>query len=221
MVIVLAAISYLAWFSHQSSREIGMLNQLWREHSAKVNEKQQLLHEVKTRLGYNGFIHNFKNYVIRRDIRYLNRAKNQLESGLHIIDEYKQLDMRPIEEANVERLQGVIQNYQQKVTAIQHEEVVSLSVAKFDRLVKVDDSPALGALEDITSNIYTEYLRVKRQTDSLIEIIEYRMGNPDVRRYSFFNSDSHSVINFFIKRLQVCQKFEQPYSFASGWFFTM
>jgi|GEM_PF-1180001 len=175
VVTTILAIGYLTWFAHQSSQEVHALNKIWRQHSQAVSEKQRILHELKTRLGYTGFIHNFKNYVIRRDKHYLHSAKNKLEASLFVLSEYRKLEMTPLESAGIDRLYSVVMSYKQKVLAINHSTAGAMSAEELDRLVRVDDSPALGALEDITAILLREYQVANKETSQLIQTIEFRV----------------------------------------------
>lgn len=174
MALLLAAV-YLLWFVHQSSSEVRLLNQTWREHGSLVLQKQDLLHEMKTRLGYTGFIHNFKNYVIRREEAYLRAARDQLRSGLYLISEYKALVTSDSEREALVEIENVIQSYADKVGSISHEDAMLLAVKQLDRQVKVDDTPALHAIRIMNESIESEYAQVKKHTEALIDSSEYRI----------------------------------------------
>lgn len=113
-------------------------------------QRQNKLSEITTNLGYGGAIHAFKNYVLRFEDHYRVRA---LESLLKIIDqivEYKNLSPLSVEERNtMQILEATVNSYLGKLKTIQ-EMIENKSTQKaIDKAVKVDDTPATKALEEL------------------------------------------------------------------------
>ncbi|MCK5166758.1 MAG: hypothetical protein KAQ66_05545, partial [Rhodospirillaceae bacterium] len=52
-------------------REVTNLNTLWLSSERNVAQKQAYLSVLRGTIGYGGMIHNFKNYLLRRDKKYL------------------------------------------------------------------------------------------------------------------------------------------------------
>ena len=100
--------------------------------------------------GYGGAIHNFKNYLIRRETQYL-------DSFLLQSEELKQLLARlSAKFPNSERLNSqlndifnVLISYQDKLILIEEELSNEVSINTLDDLVRVDDTKAIEALEEI------------------------------------------------------------------------
>ncbi|MCP4218883.1 MAG: hypothetical protein GY765_29895, partial [bacterium] len=49
------------------------VNAIWNRYKGDVVLRETYLMEMKSEFGYGGFIHNFKNYVLRKDKKYVTR----------------------------------------------------------------------------------------------------------------------------------------------------
>ncbi len=112
--------------------------------------KERLVGSLQIELGYGGFIHQFKNYVLRSDIKYLDRVKVRYENTIHLLDEYEKLD--GISAQNITDLQTIratVEKYYQEAKRIQALKGEGASIAEIDRAVKISDGPAIGALKKL------------------------------------------------------------------------
>ena len=119
------------------------------------NKKNKILSSIKEYVGYGGLIHNFKNYVLRGKKRYARDVKEEYAQLLIAIDEYKAIKSTTKDEIDkLNIIKGVFLEYMhniQKVTKFHQE---GKSIIFIDKIVKVDDKPAIKALYDLTTNIY-------------------------------------------------------------------
>lgn len=107
-----------------------------------TNEKLVKLNFLLRQFGYDGFIHHFKNYVLRRDPIYLADAQQAMQQTMTT---YQQLMTYPLsakEKQALTALGTIINNYQTKLNGITHQKAQSLSSQQLDKQVKVDDSLA-------------------------------------------------------------------------------
>ncbi len=117
--------------------------------NAAINKviRNELLNEMQALIGYGGLIHDFKNYIIRGDTAYLQHFQQKESSVRDLIERYKALPgitqedffhLNAIEETlgNYFRLIGEISTYIQQ----------GIAVSEIDKLVRVDDVPAIQAI---------------------------------------------------------------------------
>ena len=111
-------------------------------------QKLELLGQLKAQIGYGGMIHNFKNFVLRGSDKYRKRAEAGYQQALDTLAQFRALEgvhqselvwLRQIEEVIEQYYQGVA-----KVAALFASERDSHTI---DKAVKVDDAPALEALQ--------------------------------------------------------------------------
>ena len=60
---------FLLWFARSLTEDIRLLDRYWKSHSGQIKKKADAIHQLSQRFGYGGFIHHFKNLVLRGLIR--------------------------------------------------------------------------------------------------------------------------------------------------------
>lgn len=125
------------------------VNNLWREYDDHATQVSDSLTHLKSSIGYGGFIHNFKNYVLRQSTEYEQRVINQIESVSVAIAQVKQHLQTPPEHAALASVEDTFQAYFAKFAQVQQLVAEGRSPPEIDRIVKVDDSLALHALEQL------------------------------------------------------------------------
>ncbi|EIJ42440.1 methyl-accepting chemotaxis protein [Beggiatoa alba B18LD] len=131
-------------------RETGNVNEQWNHFQTYVAQRMYYLEEIRTHLGYGGMIHHFKNLVLRKQTKYVtgfNESFNKLQT---ILTQYRQLpDVTPDELKFLEEVQKVANAYQQNLQIVIEMGQAEQSIADIDATVKVDDTPALTALDQL------------------------------------------------------------------------
>lgn len=143
VVFLVGAFSILMASIDQSQRD-------WKRHTYEALEKTAYFNDAMVALGYGGFIHDFKNAVIRQDLSYLRRAETEIELGLDSLQKY--LQRAPEHTAEVRAIQSVVSQYRHNLPKLRQMLEEKQSVADIDRVVRVDDTPAIEAIEAILSS---------------------------------------------------------------------
>lgn len=118
----------------------------------KVN---QLLDQLKTKLGYNGMIHHFKNFILRGDSKNYNSAVSIHIEISHIIEKltlYYSNNQQALRHLQI--LQKVIDSYHSKLSIIQRMKIEGKQVKEIDLVVRIDDEPANKAVQYLEQNIW-------------------------------------------------------------------
>lgn len=122
-------------------------HQSWISHTEKEIEKSRLLNQVITNFGYGGFIHSFKNAILRQDLTYLENAQSAIsktEVALHQL-----LILCPEHSEDILQFSSTAAEYHQKLTQVEALITAGDSVADIDLFAKVNDDSALQALESL------------------------------------------------------------------------
>ncbi|MCF6331348.1 MAG: nitrate- and nitrite sensing domain-containing protein [Sulfurimonas sp.] len=119
------------------------------------NLKNEILSSIKEHVGYGGLIHDFKNYVIRGEEKYAIAVKKQYDKLLSEIKKYKIIEGVTKEEIDkLNTIQNVFLEYVQGLPKIVKSYTNGGTVTDIDKIVKVDDMPAIEALRELTTHIY-------------------------------------------------------------------
>ncbi|WP_457574371.1 methyl-accepting chemotaxis protein [Desulfolithobacter sp.] len=129
------------------------LNAVWQEYRNEALDRQMLLTQIKSEFGYGGFIHNFKNHVLRGQQKYVDRFRKNEAAMLDAIRRYENHDLTPKERKAIQDV---------KATAMKYIRAIDTSVAmhkqgktpgEIDKAVKIDDSPAFAGFQVISNRV--------------------------------------------------------------------
>ncbi|MBD1557615.1 GGDEF domain-containing protein [Vibrio sp. S9_S30] len=121
------------------------------------------LTEIERLTGYLGFIHHFKNYVIRRENRYYLSAEESYQNATQAIREFKQANHNPSLSSQVQILEETLDTYYQKLESARslHPD---LSVSELDEFVKVNDQDAGIALSHLRRMLREPIIEINQTT---------------------------------------------------------
>lgn len=110
------------------------------------------LHELERTVGYSGFIHHFKNYIIRQQRHYFFGAQSSYKKAKSLIEEIRHLSSEKDVLDNLMLLESTLDEYNENLE--KHFSVPQeLSVSELDKLVKIDDTIAASAVNNIVEKV--------------------------------------------------------------------
>lgn len=122
------------------------VHRAWSVYDASAEAKGFHLSRVRQHLGYGGFIHGFKNYVLRQDERLIENVERHLAAVRAAIGTYGALGVTDREAAALSAITAVIDQYEANLAVARELAAAGSMPAETDDLVKVDDRPALEAM---------------------------------------------------------------------------
>ena len=147
------------------------LQREWHDISTKQEPIRNALYLLVYNAGYGGFIHDFKNYVLRRDQIYLDHVRMHI--GI-IEEQYSELKILLKDDPKLlEHLDNVISTFDEYFTKI---DAAALSVSQgasvqeLDLIVKVDDTVAMHALESL--KVYTDLTMANSLESTTAQLIK-------------------------------------------------
>jgi len=158
-------------YSIVKGREI---SQRWQYLSNEIIEASYRLHKVERNFGYGGFIHHFKNLVLRRHQAYVDLAEEKLLKTENNLQKLKSLNTLQAHSADIDEIEKVIQNYREKFYFIKSNQIaITETPHKIDSQVKVDDNKALIALANIIEVIEEKRISQKAELDLIQQELEH------------------------------------------------
>lgn len=142
----------LLWFEYESSERFTKVETVWRDYSQKEEAVDTALTDVYAQFGYGGFIHAFKNYILRSDENYYQIANAKLQRLSIGIDRVEAVVFDPAELEQVAALRRVVAQYDEQLEIARELHERGLRPEEIDAQVRVDDTQALVALNILTSN---------------------------------------------------------------------
>lgn len=150
---MLVAGTILVSIAIQTSKNVSVVERSWKEYQANRSEKARLESVLRSTIGYGGMIHEFKNFVLRRDAAVVETIHQKISLAAGAIVRYEALGPTEAEKLALEDIGGMLSAYE---LALQKSEKLALegrSAAEIDAAVKVDDELALRGLAVIDKEI--------------------------------------------------------------------
>ncbi len=134
-------------------QSIAKIDTVWKDFQSQALHRQFLLTEMKTQFGYGGFIHNFKNHVLRGTQKYADRFRRNEISLTKAIKDYEQLTLTPEEYEAIDKIKHVGELYGKAIATSMAMHTEGKTPKEIDAIVKIDDSPAFSGFEVIAEHV--------------------------------------------------------------------
>jgi len=125
-----------------------------------IPTKLAIISKMKELAGYGGLIHNFKNYVLRGKSKYQKNFNRYYHELLEKIDEYKKLGISKTEEEALKKIEDVFTKYYNGLPEVVKAYNEGMSIKQLDKIVKVNDSPAVEAFKTLSDGKHINKITV-------------------------------------------------------------
>lgn len=133
--------------------ELGELKLHWERGAESAVEKAVSLAELERAMGYGGFIHNFKNYVIRGTEDYRERTATSYRLTMEAMARLERQIITVEERRQLAQIKQTLEQYGDKFQQLQMLAGNNETVRERDQLVRVDDTEALINLEVLSREL--------------------------------------------------------------------
>ena len=149
-------------------KNIDIINDTWELYQTDQSEKARYEGALRAAIGYNGMIHNFKNYVLRNDVYYKEQVESHLGAAKAVLKQYSALELTAAESVAIQDMLRVFTAYEKAVHQIQTLITQDYSVTDINNAVKIDDEPAIRALKVLRYEIISKQKTRKQLSKSRI-----------------------------------------------------
>lgn len=125
----------------------------WREYDTVEAEKAEHLNQISKALGFGGMIHHFKDYTIFQDRRNVVRVFGDIRKARVAIIAYRDLGVNAAEDAALNDLWGVIDEYETATGVAEAFARFVSSAKEIHTDIDIDDGPAKQALETLSEQL--------------------------------------------------------------------
>ncbi len=152
------------------------LNQIsdeWDGYLSNIVLRSEYISDMRAHFGYGGAIHNFKNYVLRANDKYIGRFKNDYQAVKQIISDYKKLkDITQTEKEALNIIQETFDKYNNSIKVAKKMYDEGSNPVSIDKVIKINDSPALTSFAKLI-NEYNKLTKIeeKKLNSSISEAI--------------------------------------------------
>ena len=191
LLLLIASIS--AFFTTYISVEFSRIQTAWASYKAQNNEKARLNSSLYAVLGYGGMIHNFKNYILRKDSDYYANFEQSMGAVQGVVDQYYALSSTTTERVALNDIQAMLNYYKENVIHIRNEIEEGTLSAHIGDLAEISDSLALRGLKILSDEISNEdyFFKDKNNKPVIVKNIRAEMG---------YGRMIHSFKNYVIRK---------------------
>tara|TARA_R110001592_G_scaffold62711_1_gene191801 strand:+ start:2434 stop:4053 length:1620 start_codon:yes stop_codon:yes gene_type:complete len=151
-------------------RSVTPVAQNWDNYQIQAAARQKLLLTIKANFGYGGLIHNFKNYVLRNQDKYLLKIKKNYQALDANIASYNRLSgLTNKEKQALNNIATVAKNYFENTKFISTLFAQGKTAEDVDSVVKISDKPALDAFDVLDSHYKEMTSEYGKQINSTID----------------------------------------------------
>ena len=135
----------------------------WAVYNENAAEAERILDIVSRDLGYGGFIHHFKNFVLRQDMDYLPLVEESRDAIYNHLNQLEAYLIRDEEKLALKDVRAVFDQYAANIAVAADAINRGLGPAQVDALVKIDDTPAVGAISVLYHSLLTRRRMAERE----------------------------------------------------------
>ena len=115
--------------------------------------KKSIISHVRLLAGYGGLIHNFKNYLLRGDIKYKEEFNINYNKLISEIKKYKKLNISNEELKLLNKIEITFGKYAYFINNLNFNDNTIINIKHLDLKIKVNDTDAINALHILSNNI--------------------------------------------------------------------
>ena len=152
-VIVALAVTAISFTQFNSLKKV---ESVWQSHLEVAVQRQSLLAEIKSQFGYGGFIHNFKNHVLRGQSKYVDRFEKNKKAMMAAIEGLERLSNDATEKQAIADIRMVAEKYIAAIHVSARLHGEGKTPQEIDKVVKINDGPAFKAfavIEEIANTL--------------------------------------------------------------------
>ena len=177
-VVLLSIAAMFSVSSYLLIKQVNGINMAWLSFKSQHAEKARLETSLRATWGYGGMIHDFKNYILRKDFSRLAQLQKSMGAAQTIVSQYLALSTTQAEKLVLEDIQEALNNYQKGIELARNEIKKGKNSKQIDQLVMIDDQFALRGLDILQEEIANEYsyYKDKNQKPVLAAAIRAELG---------------------------------------------
>lgn len=180
--------------SYFVEKNIAVINETWMLYQTDFSQKARLEGSLQAALGFDGMIHNFKNYLLRKDEKYLEHTESSLGAAQSILVQYSALNLSAEESIAINDIKVVLNAYDRALHKATEMITQGYSVSKIDQLLRVNDETAIRALKALRYEVVSK--NREQQLLSKSRIVA------DLRGAMGFDGMIHKFKNYIIRHAE-------------------
>ncbi|MCG8333895.1 MAG: methyl-accepting chemotaxis protein [Proteobacteria bacterium] len=206
ILMIITLVVLMLSFGIVENYALQAVSTVWAEYQEQSVKRRLYLFEIESHFGYGGFIHNFKNYVLRGQPKYIERFKKNEEVMFEAIRSLENLNPDEKEQIAINNIKDVASQYVNAIKVAEKMVKEGATSNEIDKIVKIDDSPAFEAFDVIEKNAVTVEESLKESMTQTLKYLVLFIAMASLGIIVFFVVYILMLFRF-IKRLETMKQF--------------
>jgi PAS domain S-box-containing protein len=146
----------------------------WLDFDENRSDKNRALLALRKQIGFGGMIHNFKNYLLRKNLENKKQVNLSLGGAKASLDRYKILSLNNNEINAINIIEDTLLAYEEALNVIDKKINEGKSIREIDAAVKIDDTGALLSIEILSKENSANSL--SKSKSYLLSLIRKELG---------------------------------------------
>ncbi|WP_135078683.1 methyl-accepting chemotaxis protein [Terasakiella sp. SH-1] len=125
----------------------------WEKYQDISSPKEQAINALLKNLGYGGMIHQFKNYVLRKDQKRIEKIQTAVGASIAALQSYEAAGVNDVEKQALADIRDVIKAYGLNTKVVTDLAQNSAASKTIDKSVKINDKPALQGISTLRKQV--------------------------------------------------------------------
>jgi len=166
--LTFATVISVIWLASTTIFQVLDVKDSWSRYSQNAADTSYNLSKIQSTIGYGGFIHNFKNLVLRKEAEQIPKINEDLLELGRALTHFSQLNLSEQEKTVLTTIKSTFERYTEKYNLAKKLIVENASSEEIDQLVKVDDTQAILAFNTLAQSTFDRSLKHQNETDASI-----------------------------------------------------
>ncbi len=155
-VLLIGAAGLMIFGGNLVKKDFNQVGETWNAHTLGPIGKAALLSDLRGALGYNGMIHHFKNFVLRKDRRLIARVEGSFTKATLAMKAYKSHGVTKREKLALDVLASRLAKYRDALTLAEKMAAAGRTAEEIDKAVRIDDTQAVDAMQVLDNELLAE-----------------------------------------------------------------
>jgi signal transduction histidine kinase len=153
-VVLIAAAGLMIFGGNLVKKDFKQVGETWNAHIVGPAGKMALLSDLRGALGYDGMIHHFKNFVLRKDRRLIPRVDDSFVKATLAMNAYLSLGVTKREKSALDVLDRRLAKYRSALVVAEKMAAAGRTAEEIDKAVRIDDTQAVKAMRILDDELF-------------------------------------------------------------------
>jgi len=136
--------------------DVNRIERTWKRYSAGPAAKAVELDRLRDAIGYDGLIHHFQTFILRRDYQRLSTIQQRLAEARAAVESYRALGVNAREDAALDGIEIVIGRYADATGLAEQLARDRVNAGGIHRSIRIGDAPAVDGLAALDAELLAQ-----------------------------------------------------------------